>query len=247
MDSGEHRSIALAHGLSCLCYAGSSWTSDWSHVTCADRWTRYRWQVDSLPLSHQGSPQRSFVNGSKSQWVSKWGALYLNPDSLVPESTLLRIPGRPVGVMDLMMYPIPQKQLALHRLSYGQTFWGRSPDHKGEYSVCPELAAVLWHHFSLSQHTQWPKKTEREQGAGPLSSPPNNPFTIFLLVVQWLWLFWFRGLIFQEGASQMALVIKNHLPVQETSETQVWSLGRKDPLEEGMATAPWENPMDRGA
>ena len=34
-------------------------------------------------------------------------------------------------------------------------------------------------------------------------------------------------------------------------ETQVWSLGLEDPLEEGMAThssiLPLENPMDRGA
>ena len=34
-------------------------------------------------------------------------------------------------------------------------------------------------------------------------------------------------------------------------ETWVWSLGREDPLEKGMATPSstlaWENPMDRGA
>ena len=27
-----------------------------------------------------------------------------------------------------------------------------------------------------------------------------------------------------------------HLPMQETQETQVWSLGQEDPLEQGMAT-----------
>ena len=32
------------------------------------------------------------------------------------------------------------------------------------------------------------------------------------------------------------LVKRTHLPVQETSETQTGSLGREDPLEEGMAT-----------
>ena len=36
-------------------------------------------------------------------------------------------------------------------------------------------------------------------------------------------------------ASQMALVVKN-LPLQETYETWVQSLGQEDPLEEGMAT-----------
>ena len=39
--------------------------------------------------------------------------------------------------------------------------------------------------------------------------------------------------------------------MQETQETYVRSLGREDPLEEGMATPPQysclENPMDRGA
>ena len=33
----------------------------------------------------------------------------------------------------------------------------------------------------------------------------------------------------------MALLVKN-LPIQETEETQVPSLGQEDPLEEGMAT-----------
>ena len=37
------------------------------------------------------------------------------------------------------------------------------------------------------------------------------------------------------GASQVMLVVKNHLSRQET-QTWVWSLGWKDPLEEGMAT-----------
>ena len=34
----------------------------------------------------------------------------------------------------------------------------------------------------------------------------------------------------------MALVVKNRLPVQQTQETWVRSLGREDPLEEDMAT-----------
>ena len=38
------------------------------------------------------------------------------------------------------------------------------------------------------------------------------------------------------GASQVALLVKTHLPVQETQETQVRSLGQEDTLEEGMGT-----------
>ena len=38
------------------------------------------------------------------------------------------------------------------------------------------------------------------------------------------------------GASQVALLVKTRLPVQETQETQLRSLGREDPLEEGLAT-----------
>ena len=34
------------------------------------------------------------------------------------------------------------------------------------------------------------------------------------------------------------LVQRTCLPIQETKETQIWSLGLKDPLEEGMATHP---------
>ena len=45
----------------------------------------------------------------------------------------------------------------------------------------------------------------------------------------------------------MALLVKTHLPVQETQETQVRSLGREDPLEEGLAThssiLAWEIPL----
>ena len=37
------------------------------------------------------------------------------------------------------------------------------------------------------------------------------------------------------GALQVALVVKNLLPMQEMSETWVRSLGQEDPLEEGMA------------
>ena len=36
-------------------------------------------------------------------------------------------------------------------------------------------------------------------------------------------------------ASQVALVIKNHLPMQKTQDTWVWSLGQEDPLEKEMA------------
>ena len=52
------------------------------------------------------------------------------------------------------------------------------------------------------------------------------------------------------GASQVALVVKNLLPKQETQETQVQSLGWEDPLEEGMTThssiLAWRISMDRG-
>ena len=50
-------------------------------------------------------------------------------------------------------------------------------------------------------------------------------------------------------ASQVVLVVKNHLPMQETPETGVQSLGREDPLEEGtpLQSSCLENPMDRGA
>ena len=37
-------------------------------------------------------------------------------------------------------------------------------------------------------------------------------------------------------ASQMAQRYRTHLPMQEIQETQVQSLGREDPLEEGTAT-----------
>ena len=52
-------------------------------------------------------------------------------------------------------------------------------------------------------------------------------------------------------ASQEALVVKNPPTVQEIAETRVQSLGREDPLEQGMATHSstlgLEKPMDRGA
>ena len=37
-------------------------------------------------------------------------------------------------------------------------------------------------------------------------------------------------------ASQMVLVVKNQMPMQETSETRFPSLGQEDPLEEEMTT-----------
>ena len=39
-----------------------------------------------------------------------------------------------------------------------------------------------------------------------------------------------------DGASQVALLAYTCLPVQETEETRVGSLGWEDPLEEGVAT-----------
>ena len=39
-----------------------------------------------------------------------------------------------------------------------------------------------------------------------------------------------------DWASQMVLVVKTHLSVQEMKEIQALSLGQEDPLEEGMAT-----------
>ena len=51
------------------------------------------------------------------------------------------------------------------------------------------------------------------------------------------------------GAYQVALLVKNHLPVQEMQDTWVQSLGREGPLEEGMTThsniLAWRIPMDR--
>ena len=45
--------------------------------------------------------------------------------------------------------------------------------------------------------------------------------------------------------------VKNLPAMQESQETQVWSLGWEDTLEEGMAThssiLAWRIPMDRGA
>ena len=38
------------------------------------------------------------------------------------------------------------------------------------------------------------------------------------------------------GASQVLLVVKTRLPMQEIQEMQVWSLGQEDLLEEGIAT-----------
>ena len=39
-----------------------------------------------------------------------------------------------------------------------------------------------------------------------------------------------------EKLTQVVLVVKNHLPVQETQETQILFLGLDNPLEERMAT-----------
>ena len=52
-------------------------------------------------------------------------------------------------------------------------------------------------------------------------------------------------------ASQVVLVGKNLLSIQETQETWVQSLGQEDPLEEEMAThssiLAWRITIDRGA
>ena len=52
------------------------------------------------------------------------------------------------------------------------------------------------------------------------------------------------------GASQVTLVVKKP-PANAGKETRIWSLGREDPLEEGLATtlqySCLENPMDRGS
>ena len=52
------------------------------------------------------------------------------------------------------------------------------------------------------------------------------------------------------GASQVTLVVKKP-PANTGKETQIWSLGREDPLEEGLATtlqySCLENPKDRGS
>ena len=42
----------------------------------------------------------------------------------------------------------------------------------------------------------------------------------------------------QKWASQVALVVKNPPPMQETQEMKVQSLGREDPMEEETATTP---------
>ena len=52
----------------------------------------------------------------------------------------------------------------------------------------------------------------------------------------------------QERASQVALVVKNRLPMQETKEMQVQSLGWEASLEERMAThSSILDSVDRGA
>ena len=59
-------------------------------------------------------------------------------------------------------------------------------------------------------------------------------------------------LIDNVGISQVALVVKKKtcLPMQETQETQILSLGQVEPMEEGTAThfsiLAWRIPMDRG-
>ena len=55
--------------------------------------------------------------------------------------------------------------------------------------------------------------------------------------------FHFKGRLYKchlaiRGASQVVLVVKNHLPMQETHGHGFLSLGWEDPLEEGIATHP---------
>ena len=40
----------------------------------------------------------------------------------------------------------------------------------------------------------------------------------------------------ETGASQVVLVVRTHLPMQEMKEMLFQSLGQEDPLEEGVAT-----------
>ena len=59
-----------------------------------------------------------------------------------------------------------------------------------------------------------------------------------------------NGQLFNQGFPGGSVVKYSRLPMQETQETWVRSLGQEDPLEEGMATHSstcLENPMDRGA
>ena len=44
------------------------------------------------------------------------------------------------------------------------------------------------------------------------------------------------GHILRTEASQVVLVVRTQLPMQETQETQVQSLGQEDPLEEDTST-----------
>ena len=57
-------------------------------------------------------------------------------------------------------------------------------------------------------------------------------------------------LVTSVGAFWVALVAKNHLPMQDTQETQVQSLGGEDPLEKEMATlssiVAWKPLLARG-
>ena len=57
------------------------------------------------------------------------------------------------------------------------------------------------------------------------------------LVLEYMAKEWERGMnCCQNWASQVALVVRNPLPMKETQETQIRFLGQEDPLEEGMAT-----------
>ena len=59
-----------------------------------------------------------------------------------------------------------------------------------------------------------------------------------------------NGLVYFR-ASQVTLLVKNAPVMQEMQETWVQSLGREDPLENGMeihsSILAWRIPMDRGA
>ena len=52
----------------------------------------------------------------------------------------------------------------------------------------------------------------------------------------------------QETQETLELVVRTHLPMRETQETWVWSLGQEDPMEEEMSTysrIPWTEEFGR--
>ena len=56
----------------------------------------------------------------------------------------------------------------------------------------------------------------------------DSPFNLGFIIIVFI-------VVVHEWDSQVALGIKNFLPMQEAQETRVWSVGQADPLEEGTA------------